>query len=69
MKKYPFDSVDGTGWIKSSRFGQAIIFKNGSMVTLKNKGDRKFDYQKSDKNNFLEWIKFANYMEYDYVYR
>jgi hypothetical protein len=69
MKKYPFDSVDGTGWIKSSRFGRAIHFMNGGIKSLESNNNKKFNYKISDSNNFLEWIKFANYMEYDYVYR
>lgn len=62
LSKYRFDSVDSTSWKSGGRFGQCYLFQNGTIKTITQKHKRAV-YQKLDKHNFNEWVKFQRYAE------
>lgn len=67
--KYPFDSVDCTTWNTWKTQIQVFRFNGRGIDTTDVVSDRRADAMKINANNIAEWIKFANYMEYDYVPR
>lgn len=66
LKTYHFDSVDSTTWTVGSRYGQVMVFRNGTIekyasvvkgVKIRNIKDTKnINYY-----NFSEWLKFQRY--------
>lgn len=68
LHKYRFDSVDSTTWTMGSRYGEAMVFKNGTIVKQNSvAGGVKIRSLKKDINislhNFKEWMKFQKYAD------
>ena len=68
LKKYPFDSIDCTSWSPGRIGPKAYHFTGTDLKAHSIVSDRKFKKNELATHNLGEWIKFANYMEYDYVY-
>lgn len=70
LKKYPFDSADSTSWNSGIRYGTILQrFDGVGIQTIKPDSNLKGNRAKIVEYCLKEWIKFANFMEYDYVYR
>lgn len=64
LKNYHFDSVDSSSWSSGGRYGSTFRFKNGRMVSIKRKKDKRVsDWKELDAFNFGEWVKFQKYSE------
>lgn len=63
LKRYPFDSVDSTTWNRL-RFGEICTFKNGQLKYITKKDKRVKHTPQSQLYCLKEYIKFANYLEY-----
>lgn len=68
LHKYHFDSVDSTTWTMGSRYGEAMVFVNGTIEKVGSvKGGVKLRSLKKDVNislhNFKEWMKFQKYAD------
>lgn len=65
LKKYHFDSVDSTAWLYGNRSGWIERF-DPTNVTMNRYVAKKGSRLKSKQaaiNNFIEWAKFAKYIE------
>jgi hypothetical protein len=69
LKKYPFDSVDCTSWNTARVGGKSYHFTGNGFTNYPIISEKKFKRLELSQHNLREWIKFANYMEYDYVPR
>lgn len=68
LHKYHFDSVDSTTWTVGSRYGQAMVFRHGTIEKVASVvGGVKIRNIKDAKNinyhNFREWLKFQRYAD------
>lgn len=67
LKKYHFDTVDSTSWKSGNRFGTLYQFKNGDMVQLKKKPNKRLvsgeRYSEVEKFVLDEWIKYQKYAD------
>lgn len=63
LKKYHFDSVDSTSWISGNRYGMIYKFTGDTITTVKRPPNTRVNTSLTAINNFLEWKKFAQYME------
>lgn len=64
---HDFDSYDSTNWSSGVRYGTSIAFFNGHDIimkkidtNMKGKWDRQMD------QSIKEWMKYADYIEFDY---
>jgi len=63
-------SIDSSSWNAGIRYGTILHRFNGHAIDqIKPETDRKGSRSEIALYNLREWIKFANYMEYDYVHR
>lgn len=66
LTQYHFDSVDSTAWLSGNRFGAVYKFNGKTMVKFDKKdGQRLANSQAVALHNFREWVKFAEYAEYN----
>lgn len=63
VKEYPFYSVDSTSWLSGNRFGAVYKFNGETLLKYNKSKGLRVKTKKTGENNFLEWCKFADYME------
>lgn len=64
IKKYKFDSVDSSSWTCGNRFGYVVKFTGSTLKQFEApNGSRLKNAEKVAKNNFWEWVKFADWAE------
>lgn len=63
MKEYRFDSVDSTSWLSGTKFGHVYKFNGETMLKFDKKIGQRVKTNQTVENNFMEWVKFADYME------
>lgn len=61
--EYGFYSVDSSSWSAGRRFGTAVKFRNNKLQGIKKPENTRANYEKVDRNNFIEWCKFQRYVE------
>jgi len=69
LDKYPFDSVDSNSWTAGSMYGNIYKFHNGQMKLLgrsNRDGRGRGKGHELHRNNFYEWLRYAEYMEAKY---
>ena len=66
--RFRFDSVDSTTWTVGARFGQLCFFKDGKIIKessiirgIKTRNIK--NVKGANLHNFLEWVKFSQYLE------
>lgn len=62
MKRYKFDSIDSTTWIRG-RFGDVYSYENGNMKVYKKKNSRLKSTAEANKFCLNQWIKFQKYAD------
>lgn len=66
LYKYNFDSVDSSTWLQSSiRFGDVFKFTGAYMKKYRKPINTKIKVKKLVVHNFCEWVKFAEYAQYN----
>lgn len=63
MDKYHFDSVDSSSWTIGNRFGKIFKFNGKDFDVYDKPAGKRVKNQETAINNFIEWLKFANYAE------
>lgn len=63
IKKYHFDSVDSTSWLSGNRFGVVNRFTGDTIIKIAKPNNTKVKTSMTAINNFIEWKKFAQYVE------
>lgn len=58
-----FDSVDSSTWTTGNRFGYVHIFDGDRIRKIKKPDGYRIKNVETAINNFVEWLKFANYAE------
>lgn len=66
LKEYPFYSVDSTSWLSGNRFGSIYKFNGSTLLKFDRQDGQRVKTKETAINNFNEWRKFADYMEYEY---
>lgn len=61
-----FDSVDSTTWLSGNRSGAVFRFDGNRMHTIRKDGTR-LNAKAAARNNFIEWLKYAEYLEREAV--
>lgn len=63
LEEYDFYSVDSTSWLSGNRFGSIYKFNGKTMLKFDKPDGMRVKTNATAKNNFYEWVKFANYKE------
>jgi len=66
LKEYPFYSVDSSAWTSGTRFGHVYKFNGSTLLKFDRQDGQRVKTKETAINNFNEWRKFADYMEYEY---
>lgn len=62
-----FDSIDSTSWSTGVRYGTSIMHFNGhDLIVKKIESTKKGHWDNQVDQAIKEWIKYADYMEFDY---
>lgn len=64
IKRLRWDSVDTASWVYGNIGGYVVQFKNGTLHKIK--APTRIKSRETAQHNFLEWIKFALFMEENY---
>jgi hypothetical protein len=63
LDEYDFYSVDSTSWLSGNRFGSIYKFNGRTMLKFDKPAGMRVKTTETARNNFYEWVKFANYKE------
>lgn len=63
LEEYDFYSVDSTSWLSGNRFGSIYKFNGRTMLKFDKPAGTRVKTNETARNNFYEWVKFANYKE------
>jgi len=63
LKRYHFYLVDSTSWLSGSKFGTLYMFQDGTLKSIRHKGQRIRNYIEGNHHNIEEWLKFQKYAE------
>ena len=67
LNKYKFDSVDSTAWLYGNRGGYLYQFNGKTLIQIHKPKNTMLKSRKCAIYNFGEWVKFANYMDKEYI--
>lgn len=63
LSKYHFDSVDSSSWTTGNRFGAIYKFDGKKLLKIDRPPGTRVKHKETAVNNFVEWVKFANWAE------
>lgn len=63
LEEYDFYSVDSTSWLSGNRFGSIYKFNGKTMLKFDKPPGMRVKTTETARNNFYEWVKFANYKD------
>ena len=66
LKMYNFDSVDSSSWVSGNRFGAIYWFNGETLEKINKPKGKRVKSSQTAINNFIQWKKFANYVERTY---
>ena len=58
-----FDSVDSSSWTAGNRYGYVYVFDGDRIIRHEKPNGYRVKNIETAVNNFVEWLKFANYAE------
>lgn len=66
LQKYHFNSVDSSSWVSGNRFGHVYRFNGKTLVKYDKPEGMRVKNKKTALNNFVEWVKFSEYVANHY---